>query len=156
TPPLPIPGGVSCPLSQGTHRISTWSLGTDDGSAKSEHGSSSYWGATGVCSYTIPYIAKADGGLCKSSGDAACAPNSDVSGNVCYRLGTGPRQSYYGYAIDVVGSDQTVYLPKIGGVAEWIVSSRFSIFNATRGYGVIIDGTDLTTNPPIPYKLYLA
>ena len=143
---------TACPLNDG--RIGTGSLNGDSG-----HGSTSYWStivATGgnSCSFTIPFLADPSGGassVCpNASAAAACSPTSPAD-NVCKQRGIAPQQGYYGYAVDVNGSSDTVYLPKLGNVEKWTVVSRVSIFGGDWGYGIIISGSDGSDD----YKLYL-
>ncbi len=124
------------------------------------HGSNAYWrnlygsDTSKYCSYAIPYIASGGSDDCPSSiSAAACAPTT--SGSVC--TGTTPRQTYYGFALDVTSiADNLVYLPELESldgdvVEEWYVGYEIPIQSGCWGYGVVLDGTDGVND----YKMYL-
>ena len=145
----------SCPLVNGVITVGSYSSWAGSG-----HGTNNYWGIGKVpCSYAIPYLSLSVGGpnpgpdTCStipSSDSKACAPTQDrcTGGDTsncskCNFLRKKPQQDYYGFAIDVVSDNDTVYAPKLGDVTSWIqASSAISIADGNWGYGVLFKSND--------------
>ena len=145
---------TSCPLIGGA--VST---GSYDGYTGNGHGTNGYWNVQRVkCGYAIPYLSLSTGSPnsgnddCTNSrsGGIACAPTQDIcvrgsasNCSTCNALHRQPKQTYYGYAADIVSADETVYAPEMSGVSGWTQASiPIKISNGARGYGVLFMSDD--------------
>ncbi len=112
---------IDCPIPNG--RITWWSYQPGDENG-TRHGNNRYWGSVSCRSWPLP----------QSTG---CYGPSDpaASANKCFKETS--RCSYYGYAIDVVGSN-SVYAPMMGGQqTTWNCSFGFSNGGGSAGYTYI-------------------
>ncbi len=112
---------VDCPIPNG--KITWWSYQPGDENG-TRHGNNRYWGSYSCRSWPLP----------QSTG---CYGPSDpsASDNKCFKETS--KCSYYGYAIDVVGSN-SVYAPMIGGKQlTWNCSYGFANGGGSAGYTYI-------------------